>query len=351
MADIRTTTTNYIHPTDPNLLNIHKAMKFNSDGEPVVRTHVDGITLEGDVIVDTVNLSSSTLAALESVSVQNTVTVTVSNFPTTSTVYQGTSPWVVTGTVNVTTTQTDVTIADSNYFFNIARGRVDSQYLEFKNGYCGNMSSSAAGYTIWNEGTLYPWSSWTTSQRLYIASSSASDTGQTILIKGLNSSYQPISETITTSGLTNVATTNTYLRVNNTIVIGGTENVGTIHTHLGSSTGTVVGSMAPGIGRNKQAVFTVPAGHTAYILYGDVSSYKNGSGNVSGQVDMRVRTNNGGTVPFINAFAGIAANGQFRSDFPVPFAVPEKSDIEVRFAASGNGTTVACAWEMVMIPN
>jgi hypothetical protein len=93
--------TDYEHPQESNLLNIHKAMKYNATGEPQVRVHVDGINLEGDVIVDTVSLSSSTLAALESVNVQNTVTVTVNNFPTTSTVYQGTNPWTVTGTVAI----------------------------------------------------------------------------------------------------------------------------------------------------------------------------------------------------------------------------------------------------------
>lgn len=95
MADIRTTTTYYVHPTDPNLLNIHKAMQFNSTGQPVVRVHVDGISLEGDVIVDTVSLSSSTLAALETVTISNT-SFAITNFPTTSTVYQGTTPWVTT---------------------------------------------------------------------------------------------------------------------------------------------------------------------------------------------------------------------------------------------------------------
>jgi len=95
--------TNYEHPQESNLLNIHKAMKYNAEGEPQVRVHVDGISLEGDVIVDTVSLSSSTLAALESINVQNTVSVTVSNFPTTSTVYQGTNPWTITGTVNIGT--------------------------------------------------------------------------------------------------------------------------------------------------------------------------------------------------------------------------------------------------------
>lgn len=88
--------TAYEHPQESNLLNIHKAMKYNALGEPQVRVHVDGISLEGDVIVDTVSLSSSTLAALESINVQNTVSVTVSNFPTTSTVYQGTIPWATT---------------------------------------------------------------------------------------------------------------------------------------------------------------------------------------------------------------------------------------------------------------
>lgn len=95
-------TTSYVHPQESNLLNIHKTMQYNSTGQPVARVHVDGITLEGDVIVDTVNLSSTTLAALESINVQNNVSATitgsvlVTNFPTTSTVFQGTDPWVTT---------------------------------------------------------------------------------------------------------------------------------------------------------------------------------------------------------------------------------------------------------------
>ena len=96
-------TTSYVHPQESNLLNIHKTMQYNSQGQPVARVHVDGITLEGDVIVDTVSLSSSTLAALETINVIQSSTpwvitgsVAVSNFPTTSTVYQGTTPWVTT---------------------------------------------------------------------------------------------------------------------------------------------------------------------------------------------------------------------------------------------------------------
>jgi len=97
--------TGYVHPNEPNLLNIHKAMTYDpANGEPHLRVTLgsDTITITGDVnLLDTVSLTSSTLAALESISVQNTVTVTVNNFPTTSTVYQGTSPWTITGTVAI----------------------------------------------------------------------------------------------------------------------------------------------------------------------------------------------------------------------------------------------------------
>jgi hypothetical protein len=90
-------TTDYEHPQESNLLNIHKVMQYNATGEPVARVHVDGITLEGDVIVDTVSLSTSTLAALETITISNT-SFAITNFPTTSTVYQGTTPWVTTVT-------------------------------------------------------------------------------------------------------------------------------------------------------------------------------------------------------------------------------------------------------------
>ena len=34
----RTNTTNYWHPQETNLLNLHKAMEYNSLGQPVIRT-------------------------------------------------------------------------------------------------------------------------------------------------------------------------------------------------------------------------------------------------------------------------------------------------------------------------
>ena len=98
--------TSYVHPDEPNLLDVHKSMQYNELGEPELRVHVHGITLTAtDVIISTVELGPNTLSALETVNVIQsstpwvvTGTVVVSNFPSSSTVYQGTIPWVTTVT-------------------------------------------------------------------------------------------------------------------------------------------------------------------------------------------------------------------------------------------------------------
>lgn len=77
--DQRLNSTDYIHPQETNLLNLVKAMQYNTIGQPVIRTHVDGITLEGDVLVSNVTIDSGNV-----------------------TVWQGTDPWKITGNANIT---------------------------------------------------------------------------------------------------------------------------------------------------------------------------------------------------------------------------------------------------------
>lgn len=244
-----------------------------------------------------------------------------------------------------------VNMDSSNYELNIARGLVDSQYVEMKNGYAPSMATT--GGTVWGLNSTYPWSAWTgTGSVLYVASSNAGDVGQTVKIQGLDSTFTKIEETVTLNGTTAVQTTHTFYRVNRMFQLTGNSTAGNISARVTSSGGTQVGYMLAGVGRQKSGFFTVPAGYTAYILYGDASSYKNGSGNVSGQVDMMTRTNIvGTTTPFLNQFAAVVANGQYRNEFNIPLAIPEKTDIDVRFFPEGNATTVSVNWEMLLIPN
>lgn len=106
---------NYVHPNESNLLNIHKAMEYDGLGRPVLRTLINTATVQitGPVsILSTVTVTSSpedpvhvhltevgTFGTLTNfVPIQGTVTAT-----------QGTNPWVVTGTVAVSNPVTAVT--------------------------------------------------------------------------------------------------------------------------------------------------------------------------------------------------------------------------------------------------
>lgn len=59
--DARQNTTDYVHPQETNLLAVERAMQYNGLGQPVLRTHVDGITLEGDVLVSDVTVESGNI--------------------------------------------------------------------------------------------------------------------------------------------------------------------------------------------------------------------------------------------------------------------------------------------------
>lgn len=100
--DSRLNSTDYVHPQETNLLNIHRAMQYNADGQPVVRTHVDGITLAAnEVLVSSVTIESGNV-----------------------TVFQGTDPWIIEGNVNVTSNVT-VSSITSNVNVNPITGNVE----------------------------------------------------------------------------------------------------------------------------------------------------------------------------------------------------------------------------------
>lgn len=42
MGNRTTNSTDYIHPDEPNILNLHKAMEYNGLGQPIIRTVLGG---------------------------------------------------------------------------------------------------------------------------------------------------------------------------------------------------------------------------------------------------------------------------------------------------------------------
>jgi len=131
----------------------------------------------------------------------------------------------------------------------------------------GHTPSPTAGTDVWEGAAAYPFQ--TVATKLEILSSSASDaaagTGaQTMMIQGLDTNFNPLSETITMNGVTPVQSAGTYLRVNGLNIV----TAGSGHTNAGDITLRVTGAGATqpiaraGYGYAKSCVYTVPAGMT-----------------------------------------------------------------------------------------
>lgn len=283
MALTRENTTSYDHPQESNLLNVHKALQYNTDGQPELR-------------------------------VTNSVTLT-------------SAPW----------------------YLQVARGLVTGTRIASRSAYNPDIDSGATGESIWVDGGIYPFTSWSAAGKLYVISTSASDTGQSIYIQGLDANYNEITETITTTGTVAKATTQNFLRIHTaTITSANTPSVGEITFRLTSGTGTVVAHIKAGLSITKLSQYTVPAGYTGYIMYGDATTFRNGAGNIGALVKMMVRPY-GGT--FVCAFLAEVVNGYYRNDFTIPMVVTEKSDIDVQMIVDGDNTEATANYSILLIQN
>ncbi len=116
MANPRTNTTGYEHPQETNLLNVHKALEYNANGQPVLRVSIgnESVEISGNVFIPgnievfstpenpvhshITEVGTSGILTVPWMPVAGNVTIDSGNV----TVFQGTTPWTVTGNANVT---------------------------------------------------------------------------------------------------------------------------------------------------------------------------------------------------------------------------------------------------------
>jgi len=205
VADIRQPTTGYVHPTDPNLLNIHKAMEYIDD-LPHLRVSLgtDTLTINGEVnLIDNVRVNNSTT---------NPVPVFLTNELTTSTVYQGTLPWI---------TNTTVTNWPALQYVNGTLYAVQS----------GTWSVGVTGnVTVDNFTSTVNIASMPAVSGTMVVSSLPAVTG-TVVVSNFTSTVF-VSNTVTVSNtsfaVTNFPTTSTVYQGTNPWTITGTVNIGTM---------------------------------------------------------------------------------------------------------------------------
>jgi hypothetical protein len=233
----------------------------------------------------------------------------------------------------------------------VSRGQISWHETLFQFGI--NSAVGTSFETLWTASSVYSYLS--AASVLTISSSSATDasagTGaRTVRINGLDANYNEISETVSLNGQTAVNTVNSYLRVFALQVMtagSGGEAVGVIYAGTGTVTSgvpaVVYAEIPVGYGKSQMALWTVPAGYTAYITsYAFTSASATANNAITGAMAIRPL---GGVFSF-EATVKMGGGNTFDRHFDTYLVVEEKSDVEMRAAAS---STAQVTGEMQII--
>jgi len=212
----------------------------------------------------------------------------------------------------------------------VARNQIAGHSTVSIFGYQANVTTTSI--PVWENATTYTFPA--SAATANVASSSANDVGATVLINGLDSNFNPLSETVTiASG--NTVTTNSYLRINSLFLTkpgsGFNTNQGNITVKQGSNT---LAQINTGIGKSQSAVYTVPNGYTFYLDYVEANtsnSYTSGN-----YLVYNVVTNNNVTgvqssilqQPFTSIYTATRTQD--------PFAYTQKTDIQWQLKTSAS---------------
>ena len=250
----------------------------------------------------------------------------------------------------------------------VSRNQIMGHSTSFRFGWANNIGTTAQTITtVVAAGATYTYPA--TATVMQVSSASASDaaagTGaRTILVAGLDANYNAISETVTLNGQTQVATVNSYLRITYTEILStgsGKAQAGIIYIGTGTATAgvpaTIYWQSETAYNNFSFAGFTVPAGYTAYVTsYTITSQSATANINVSlGLVIYEFGNANSTTAQGyaeLQSTARLSSNGNFDRHFDRPFAINEKTDVELRaWATTAAAVNVTGEIQVLLIKN
>ena len=229
----------------------------------------------------------------------------------------------------------------------VARGQIYEHKPQFKFGF--NPDVDDALETVWAQGGLYSYLS--TGTTLYISSSSTADdaasTGaRSATVSGLDANYNEVSVTVDLDGQNGVQLGSTsWLRVFRVIVRSagsGGQNAGVLY--VGSEASPTIGvptnkyaTVAIGDNQTVMALWTVPAGYTAYLLQTDISVTTT-QNNKYCTVHLVARPE-GEVFQVKDKF--VKSESSTHQEYTIPLKFTEKTDIEVRAIGDSSGSDIA----------
>jgi len=237
----------------------------------------------------------------------------------------------------------------------VTESDVLNSYLIDRSGATETLGTSPATMvTVWDEGGLYPWNTFTGSGAHIFVASATNDAkmqGVAITIEGLDSNYNLISEVVTmdASDTTTVqeTTQNFYRIVKATVTGTNTNSIPNdydISFKYGSSSGTVVAKILATYGSTQSCTYTIPAGYQGFILG------VNGSSGQSDEITTMIWNR-----PFNGAWSQVKTfkfvSGTFEHNMRTPLVFDEKTDIEIRAYALVESSRIGTEFQLLLIPN
>jgi hypothetical protein len=237
----------------------------------------------------------------------------------------------------------------------VARGQITGHRSVVVFGY--NPDVDQTRVTVWPHTGVIPFPA--AALQMKVSSSSTDDaaagTGaRTVYVEGLDANHREISETVTLNGQTEVLTTKSYLHINEAYVAtagSGNSAAGDIYFGTGTVTAGVPATVYDLIkfdyNRRITGSYTIPAGHTAYIVQGLFSAGQaGGSSQVVGRL-LRIGADNIRRAVAITTVNNGVADYTF--EYPVP--IPEKVTVEAVARGSSNNNEASSMFILVLVSN
>jgi hypothetical protein len=240
-----------------------------------------------------------------------------------------------------------------DFTLQVARGQIAGHRSVIVFGF--NPDVDTVESTVWPHAGLMPHPA--TAGQLSVSSTNANDTAagtgaRTVLIQGLDTNYEEISEVVTLNGQTAVTTTQSFLRINYAAVASAgslKSAAGDIYFGAGTVTlgvpATVYNLIKYNYNNTLTGHYTVPAGHTAFVVQGLFSS---GQPSGSSQVQGRLLTTGANDIRHTAAITTLN-NGVADYAFKYPVPIPEKTDIEATAVGSANNNACSSMFILVLV--
>ena len=246
-----------------------------------------------------------------------------------------------------------------NFYLEVAKGNVLGHSIINKFGH--NPAAATGGEDVWGGGGTYAFYP-TTAQTMEAVSSdnddNVGDTGaRLLLVFGLNSSWDEVSEYVTLTGTTPVALNHTYIRMYRAVVIsvGSSEsNEGNIQVRE-TGAGDIGAYIAAGDGQTQQAIYTIPRGKTGYFIKGYVALGNDNKNGEDGTFQWKARLNNGftgawavkGQVNLVNI-----GSSHWQYEYGAPSGgIPEKTDIRIAMTEASATMDIVGGFDLVLVDN